>query len=104
MGFGPVNVGAPKGDCEAPLKDNALKESLVDTDSFPLVDSADGSKTKRVLWSRIKAALKGYFDPMYAQKIQIGQPGGVASLGPDGKVPEGQLPDITPKVVTAVVG
>ena len=48
------------------LKDNAAKDTPVDGDSLPLVDSADGSKTKRVLWSRVKAVLKVYFDPIYA--------------------------------------
>lgn len=56
----------PKMDYEAPLKNSALKETPVDADSLPLVDSADGSKTKRVLWSRTKAVLKAYFDQLYA--------------------------------------
>lgn len=56
----------PDMDYEGLLKDNALKETPVDADSLPLVDSADGSKTKRLLWSRAKAVLKAYFDPLYA--------------------------------------
>ena len=66
MGFGTVNVGAPKGDYETPLKNNVLKESPVDADSLPIIDSADGNTTKRLLWSRVKAALKTYFDTLYA--------------------------------------
>lgn len=58
----------PQVSCEAPLKDNALKETPVDGDSLALVDSADSSKTKRVLWSRVKATLKGCFDALYAAK------------------------------------
>lgn len=56
----------PDLDYEPPLKDNAAKATPADGDSLPLVDSADGGKTKRVLWSRIKAVLKTYFDPIYA--------------------------------------
>lgn len=94
MAFGSVNVGAPKHDCEAPLKDNQLKENLADTDSFPLVDSADGSRTKRVLWSKICEAIKNHFDTVYTSKSKIGKPNGVASLDPDGKVPAEQLPEM----------
>ncbi len=64
MGFGTVNVGAPKGDYETPLKNNVLKESPVDADRFPLVDSADGSKTKLVLWGKIKEMLNVLFVPL----------------------------------------
>lgn len=56
----------PDLDYEPPLKDNAAKSTPADGDSLPLVDSADGSKTKRLLWSRIKAVLKTYFDQLYA--------------------------------------
>ena len=56
----------PDLDYEPPLRDNAAKATPADGDSLPLVDSADGGKTKRVLWSRIKAVLKTYFDPIYA--------------------------------------
>ena len=56
----------PDLDYEPPLKDNAAKATPADGDSLPLVDSADGSKTKRLLWSRIKAVLKTYFDQLYA--------------------------------------
>ena len=97
MAFGSVNVGAPKHDCEAPLKDNQLKENLADTDSFPLVDSADGSRTKRVLWSKICEAIKNHFDTVYTSKSKIGKPNGVASLDPDGKVPAEQLPEMAGK-------
>ena len=56
----------PEMNYEPLLKDNAAKDTPVDGDSLPLVDSADGSKTKRVLWSRVKAVLKAYFDTIYA--------------------------------------
>ena len=56
----------PEMNYESPLKDNAAKDTPVDGDSLPLVDSADGSKTKRLLWSRVKAVLKTYFNQLYA--------------------------------------
>ncbi|MBO3280968.1 hypothetical protein [Intestinimonas butyriciproducens] len=56
----------PEMNYEPLLKDNAAKDTPVDGDSLPIVDSADGGKTKRLLWSRAKAALKGYFDSLYA--------------------------------------
>ena len=56
----------PEMNYESPLKNNAAKDTPVDGDSLPLVDSADGSKTKRVLWSRVKAVLKTYFNQLYA--------------------------------------
>ncbi|MBC8577809.1 hypothetical protein, partial [Yanshouia hominis] len=46
---------------EAAVKNAETKETPADADSVALVDSADGSKTKRVLWSRIKAVLGDVF-------------------------------------------
>lgn len=40
------------------------KGDLADDDALPLVDSADSSKTKRVLWSTIKTALANLFVPL----------------------------------------
>lgn len=45
----------PEMNYEPPLKDNAAKDTPADGDSLPIVDSADGGKTKRLLWSRVKA-------------------------------------------------
>ena len=56
----------PEMNYESPLKDNAAKDTPVDGDSLPLVDSADGSKPQRLLWSRVKAVLKAYFNQLYA--------------------------------------
>ena len=39
---------------EAALKNQAAKVTPVDADSVPVIDSADASKTKLVLWSSIK--------------------------------------------------
>lgn len=64
------NSNADKIDAALAKVDGAkitdTKATPADGDSLPLVDSADGSKTKRVLWSRVKAVLKAYFDPIYA--------------------------------------
>lgn len=51
---------------ETPIKDASTKTTPVDADQAPVVDSADSSKTKRVTWANIKAALKTYFDMLYA--------------------------------------
>lgn len=40
------------------------KGDLADDDALPLVDSADSSKTKRVLWSTVKTALANLFVPL----------------------------------------
>lgn len=45
----------------------AAKETPADADSLVLSDSADGGKGKKLLWSRVKAALKGYMDDLYAK-------------------------------------
>ena len=52
----------------AALAGAELKDPPVDGDGVLVTDSAAGNATKRVLWSRIKAALKGYFDALYAAK------------------------------------
>ena len=46
---------------EKPLKDAAAKTAPVDADKVPVVDSADSSKTKLVLWSGIRSALGSVF-------------------------------------------
>lgn len=51
----------PHSGSEGLLKDAAAKDTPADEDSVALVDSADSSKTKRVLWSRIKAVLGDVF-------------------------------------------
>ncbi len=51
----------PHSGSEGLLKDATAKDTPIDADSVALVDSADSSKTKRVLWSRIKAVLGDVF-------------------------------------------
>lgn len=59
----------PEGQLpEMDVSQAELKDPPVDGDGVVITDSAAGNATKRVLWSRIKAALKGYFDPLYAAK------------------------------------
>lgn len=63
MGYGMVNVGETMedGSYELPVKNAAEKQSLADGDGVIITDSADSSKTKRVLWSKVKEALGGLF-------------------------------------------
>lgn len=41
------------------------KNIPIDADAIIITDSADSGKTKRILWSRVKASLKAYFDTIY---------------------------------------
>lgn len=58
----------PEMDISKVLAGAELKDQPVDNDGVVITDSAAENVPKRVLWSRIKAALKGYFDPLYAAK------------------------------------
>lgn len=58
----------PEMDVSQTLAKAELKDPPVDNDGVVITDSAAENVPKRVLWSRIKAALKGYFDPLYAAK------------------------------------
>lgn len=49
---------------EGLIKDADAKNSIADADAVAVVDSADSSKTKRVLWSTIKSALGQIFVPL----------------------------------------
>lgn len=66
MGYGMVNVGETMedGSYELPVKNAAEKQSLADGDGVVITDSADSSKTKRVLWSTIKSVLGNLFVPI----------------------------------------
>ena len=52
------------GQREGLLKSSASKDTIADTDAVAVVDSADSSKTKRVLWSTIKSALSKIYVPL----------------------------------------
>lgn len=58
----------PEMDVSQTLAKAELKDPPVDNDGVVITDSAAENVPKRVLWSRIKAALKGYFDALYAAK------------------------------------
>lgn len=66
---GKVDAGQlPEMDVSQTLAQAELKNTPADDDGVLVTDSAAENVPKRVLWSRIKAALKGYFDPLYAAK------------------------------------
>lgn len=46
---------------EPPLTQAGSKNAVADGDSVVITDSADGNKTKRVLWSTVKSALSAIF-------------------------------------------
>lgn len=56
------NLGAL---ASADILNAPTKTTPVDADGVVITDSADDGKLKRVLWSRIKAVLKPYFDGIY---------------------------------------
>lgn len=62
-GADPITPSSIKA--EPQIKDGTTKDTPDDADSVALVDSADGSKTKRVLWSKMKVALKAYLDDLF---------------------------------------
>lgn len=56
---------------------NAVEKlTLADADEFPIADSADGYKLKKVLSSTMKASLKTYFDTMYLASLEAAWPVG----------------------------
>jgi hypothetical protein len=50
----------------APTHAAVAKPTPVDSDEFPLIDSAISFGLKKFTWSNIKAALKSYFDGIYS--------------------------------------
>lgn len=96
----------PEMDVSQTLAQAELKDPPVDDDGVLVTDSAAGNATKRVLWSRIKAALKGYFDPLYAAQSHT-HAWGTVTEKPETFPPAAHkhsAADVTPEVVTAVVG
>ena len=62
---GNVVLTANDVGAESVLKNSTAKGSIVDNDSFTMLDSASSNATKKVLWSVIKSTLKSYFDNLY---------------------------------------
>lgn len=58
-----------KAEADAAVRENlgaiSTKNIPIDADAIIITDSADSGKTKRILWSRVKASLKAYFDTIY---------------------------------------
>lgn len=75
----PTNQAEMQALITTALGGAATKDTPVDADAVVITDSADSGKTKRVLWSRVKAVLKGYFDAIY--------------ISSSGTVPEENLPN-----------
>lgn len=74
----------------AVLNAAAVKLTPVDGDNVPITDSQGGNALKRLSWGSIKAALKSYFDTIYAPANQTVPPG--ARLDYDGaSAPAGYL-------------
>ncbi|WP_128093132.1 hypothetical protein [Brucella pituitosa] len=72
----PTNNAAMQGLVLSAINNAATKDTPVDADAVVITDSADSGKSKRVLWSRVKAVLQAFFDNRYLQLT-----GGVLSNG-----------------------
>lgn len=63
-GTGRVPAGQlPEMNYEGPLKNAGVKDGIADGDGVAVTDSADGGRSKRVLWSTVKTALGALFRP-----------------------------------------
>jgi len=72
----PTNNAAMQGLVLSAINNAATKDTPVDADAVVITDSADSGKSKRVLWSRVKAVLQAFFDNRYLQLT-----GGILSNG-----------------------
>ena len=60
---------APTGTAIGAITGNAAdKNTPADADLFPLADSGASNILKHLTWAELKAALKAYFDTLYAAK------------------------------------
>lgn len=77
--FNADRVDAELAAREGLLKNRSTKDTPVDADGVPLIDSAASSATKRITWAKIKAALKTYFDLLYAAVAHTHAAGDITS-------------------------
>ena len=68
-----VNVGSS-------IHGAAAKDTPVDADTMPLIDSAAANVLKKVTWANIKATLKTYFDTLYNLYVHPNHSGDVTSV------------------------
>ncbi len=54
------------GNVGTSIHGSTAKNTPIDADTLPLIDSAAGNILKKVTWANIKATLKAYFDTLYA--------------------------------------
>ena len=82
----------------------AAKATPVDADTLPLIDSADASSLKEVLWSQVKATLKTYFDTLYNLYSHPNHSGDVTSSGDGATTIEAGAVDIAMHSATGTPG
>gem|GEM_PF-1982928 len=61
----PTNLAEMQNLISSNLNNAPIKTTPDDADGVVITDSEDSGKTKRVLWSRIKAVLEAYFNTSY---------------------------------------
>lgn len=57
------------GNVGSSIHGSLEKETPVDADTIPAIDSADSNVLKKFTWSNIKATLKTYFDTLYNKYV-----------------------------------
>ena len=81
MDFPITRLGNIEGDAQ-------VKATLADGDFIPVVDSADGGQMKKLPASALAKSTGA------VTSEQLGKPGGIATLGSDGKLAAEQMPGI----------
>ena len=97
------NIHAPGSDKETVVSVGVLiggaaeKTTPVNADMFPLMDTADSNKVRKLSWLNIKATLKAYFDTLYAASTTVtfpgfGTTGSTACVGNDSRLSDSRTP------------
>jgi len=97
------NIHAPGSDAETVVSVGALvlgaaeKTTPVNADMFPIMDTADSNKVRKLSWANIKATLKAYFDTLYAAASTVtfpgfGSTGLTACVGNDSRLSDSRTP------------